>query len=191
MGATGVGAFGNPIGGAFNDTGQDPSYGPYNVEFRGVNYNYCCQQVIQAEQSNITWSDGNANNVAGRYDHLGPVFHVFNYQTNCPLPFNYDGAWELDLPSPWIVPRDPYRNCGYQGYNAEVRFYFSAGDAPGIAWNGKYAGAEFQISDGDAYWNGRGVIANDIYFNGSAPWDEVKDNLPSWCFEPDGGAFGC
>lgn len=185
----GVYAFADTYITSYNDTVQDPSYGPYAGSLYASNF-ISSSQIIQAENWGMKWSYSNAANVRNNWDHLGPVFHVFDYGTsNCALPFNFDGAWVSNMPSPWVY----YKNatCGgtYSGYNNEARVYMDASNVAGET--SYYGGAEFRLDDGSLYWPSTGKVSNDIYLNGALPWQEQKDNLPTWCFQGNGSTYAC
>ncbi len=177
----------------YNAQSYDPHYGNYYGEIHAENYNHCCHQRVQAQNSAMLWDPYTITNVR-YYFNAGPVFHVFDRNTaNCALPFTFDGEWWTNLPSPWLMQKNA--TCGFfpwsqfTGYNNEVRVL--GWTASMNAYITYYGGAEFELQNGDLYWNGPGKVSNDVNFF-SNQWTQHDINIPkTWCFDQWGGKYLC
>lgn len=173
----------------------DTTYGPSGQVWGDNIFNGSGHEYIQAENRSMSWTATAANNVHS-WDHLGPVFHVFDYSTtNCALPFDFDGFWQSSESNAWIYYKNATCSGGLSGYNNEARVYWPASNV--ASTRTFYGRAEFTINNGNLYLDPSqtGKVSNDIYFNGVI--QEKKDNtLKTWCFKNSGNpvspqAYGC
>lgn len=192
LSVSGAFAFANTYIASYNLSSSDPTYGPNGGQIWASNISphnpSLPPQRLQAENWAITWSASAATNVRSTYSKLGPVFHVFDAtnpggQTNCALPFDYDGYFVSSQSDAWVETKNA--TCGlfgqYNTYNNEARVYWPASEV--YSGQSYYGGAEFKLDNGDLYITKNGKVSNDVYFNST--FSERKDQIlnGTWCFD--------
>ena len=191
LSVSGVFAFANTYIASYNLSSSDPTYGPNAGQIWASNISpqnpSLPPQRLQAENWGITWSTSAASNVRNTYSKVGTVFHVFDAtnpggQTNCALPFDYDGSYVRSQADAWVETKNATCGSGqYSDHNNEVRVYWYASEV--VGGQSYYGGAEFRLGNGDLYITKNGKVSNDIYFNNW--YSERKDQISNgtWCFD--------
>ncbi len=186
-----VAAFADTFFGSYNLSSQN--YGPYGGSIYGTNRaGPSFVQYVQAEQWSVVWDTNRANQIHADRTQVSTVFHVFKQDTsNCALPFDYDGVWESNALNAYVEAKNA--NCpggSYGSYNNEARVWWPSSNL--TAYTSYYGGVEFRVANGDLYTPYPGKVSNDIYLQGSWPWDVVKlQTYKTWCFDRYGSAYGC